>query len=226
VREWAAGRIWIAEAPQRFWGLEFGARMTVVRLADGSLLVHSPIRLGDDLRREIDSLGPVRFAVAPNKLHHLYLTPFAEAYPEVRLYAAPGLPEKRPDLRFDAVLGDEPEPAWKGDLDQVLVRGSQVMQEMVFFHSEARTLIVADLCEHFGPWSAPLTRLLTRMARMYGRPRMPSDWQRTFRDREATRTSFERIVSWDFDRVILPHGRLLESGAKDLFRREYAWALR
>ncbi len=54
---------------------------------------------------------------------------------------------------------------------------------------------------------------------------MPPDWQWSFRDRAATRASFERLLAWDFDRVILAHGCLLESGAKAIFRREYRWAV-
>jgi hypothetical protein len=100
------------------------------------------------------------------------------------------------------------------------------MEEVVFFHSASRTLIVADLCEHFGPWSPGLTRLVARLANMYGKPRMPPDWKLSFRDREATRTSFERILSRDFDRVILAHGDLIEREARDIFRRAYAWALK
>jgi hypothetical protein len=200
--------------------------MTVVRLADGGLLVHSPLEPAPSLRDEIDALGPVRFVVSPNKLHHLFLAPFHDAYPAARLFASAGLPEKRRDLRFDGVLGDRPELEWAADLDQTVVRGSRVMEEVVFFHAASRTLIVADLCEHFGPWSPPLTRLVTRLANMYAKPRMPTDWQLTFRDRAATRASFERILSWDFDGVILAHGALLERGAREILRRAYAWATR
>jgi hypothetical protein len=56
--------IWIAERPQRFYGLAVGTRMTVIRLADGSLMLHYPVALDPELRRELDSLGCVRFAVA------------------------------------------------------------------------------------------------------------------------------------------------------------------
>jgi hypothetical protein len=225
MRRWS-DRIWIAEAPLRFYGVPFGTRMTVVRLADGGLFVHSPLKPAPELRSEIEALGPVRCAVSPNKLHHLFLGPFREAYPSARLFASPGLPKKRPDLAFDGVLADDAEPLWAGDLDQAVVRGSRVMEEVVFFHPESRTLIVADLCEHFGPWSPRLTRLVARVGNMYGKPRMPPDWQLSFRDREATRASFQRILAWDFDRVILAHGELLERDARDIFRRAYAWALR
>src|SRR5690606_37425282 len=133
------------------------------------------------------------------------------AYPEARLHAPPGLRVKRPDLRFDADLTDEPDPAWAGELDQVVICGSTFMEEVVFFHRASRSLVVADLCEHFGPHSPPLTRLVARASRMYGRPRMPPDWQWSFRDRAATRASFERLLAWDFDRVLLAHGAPLRS---------------
>ena len=82
--------------------------MTVIRLADGSLFVHSPIELTDTLRGEIDALGPVRHVVAPNSFHHLYVAPYRDAYPAARLYAAPGLVARRPKIPFDETLGDEP----------------------------------------------------------------------------------------------------------------------
>ena len=84
----------------------------------------------------------------------------------------------------------------------------------------------SDLCEHFGPWSPRLTRLVARVGNMYAKPRMPPDWQLSFRNRDAARASFERILCWDFDRVILAHGALLERNAHETFDRAYAWALR
>lgn len=224
MRQWSQ-RVWIAEAPLRFYGVPFGTRMTVVQLAEGGLFVHSPLEPTPALRAALDALGTVRCVVSPNKLHHRFLGAFGAAYPEARYFAPPGLAEKRPDLHFDAVLGDASEPAWAEDLDQIVLRGSRVMQEVLFFHAASCTLIVADLCEHFGPWSPPLTRLVARLANMYGKPRMPPDWQRTFRDLETARACFERILAWDFDRVILAHGGLLERDARAIFRSAYAWAL-
>ncbi|MBE7418967.1 MAG: DUF4336 domain-containing protein [Ideonella sp.] len=224
LREWATG-IWTAEAPLRFYGIPFGTRMTVVRLGDGSLLLHSPVALSAALRAEVDALGPVRHIVSPNKLHHLFLGAAQAAYPAARLHVPPGLVEKRPEFGTARVLGDAPCAAWASVLDQLVVRGSRAMQEVVFLHRASRTLIVADLCEHFGRHSPALTRAVARVARMYGRPRMPPDWQLTFTDRAARRATFERLLAWDFDRVILAHGAPLQAGAKAVFEREYAWAL-
>jgi hypothetical protein len=217
--------VWVAQAPLRFYGIPFGTRMTVVRLRSGALWLHSPIRIDAGLERALRELGEVRFVVSPNKLHHLYLADVQAAFPEVELYAPPGLPRKRPKLGFEGQLSDVPPLGWSGEIDQLVVRGSSVMEEVVFFHRASRTLIVGDLCMCFGPESPWLTRLAARAGGMYDRPRMPRDWKWTFRRRGATRRSFERLLSWDFERVILAHGRLIEAGAKDAFRRSYAWAL-
>lgn len=224
LRQWSTD-VWIAEAPLRFFGLQFGTRMTVVRLADGSLLLHSPIPLPPRLRARVDALGPVRHVVSPNKLHHLFLGPALAAYPRARLHVPPGLARKRPELAGGEPLTDLAPSAWAGTLDQLVVRGSWMMEEVVFLHRASRTLIVADLCEHFGRQSPLLTRVVARIAGMYGRPRMPPDWRFTFRDRAARRAAFARLLAWDFDRVILAHGALLDAGAKPVFEREYAWAL-
>ncbi|MEM1009866.1 MAG: hypothetical protein AAGJ35_12790, partial [Myxococcota bacterium] len=97
-------KLYVVETPQRFWGLEVGARMTILRL-EGGLLLHSPVRIDASL---LEPLGILRWALAPNRLHHLYMGPWIDAGLEA--WAAPGLPAKRPDLKFHAVVGQDPHP--------------------------------------------------------------------------------------------------------------------
>src|SRR2546425_11918335 len=105
-----AENLWVAERPQSFYGLPVGSRMTVIRLAGERLLLHSPVTLDPDLRGQLDSLGRVCFAVAPNRVHHLHAGEVAGAYPAARLWVAPGLERKRPDFVFEALLtGEAPE---------------------------------------------------------------------------------------------------------------------
>ena len=217
--------IWVADRPQRFYGLEVGTRMTVFRLADGSLLLHSPVALDAELRQELDAIGRVRFTVAPNRVHHLYAGKVAEAYPEARLWVAPGLERKRPDLVFAGVLGDEAPAEWKDQVDQVFFRGRPYENEVVFFHRASRTLILCDLAFNFGPRAAAPTRLLMRLLRSYGRfgPSKLDPW--LIRDRRAARESLGRILTWDFDRVVVAHGDVLESGGREALREGYAWLL-
>lgn len=217
--------IWIAERAQRFYGLEVGTRMTVIRLEDGNLLLHSPVLLDRELRRELDSIGTVRFAVAPNRVHHLYAGEVRDAYPDSRLWVAPGLERKRPDLVFVGVLGDEAPEEWKKEVDQLFFRGRPYENEIVFFHGASRTLIMCDLAFNFGPRAATSTRLIMRLLRSYGGFGPSRLDPLLIRDREAARASLERILAWDFDRVVVAHGDVLESGGRDALRRGYSWLL-
>jgi hypothetical protein len=217
--------IWVAERPQTFYGLPVGTRMTVIRLSGERLLLHSPVALDAGLRAELDSLGRVRYVVAPNRVHHLYAGEVAKVYPEARLWLAPGLERKRPDLAFVAVLGDEPPEEWREEVQQTFFRGRPYENEVVFLHRASRTLILCDLAFNFGPRSAAPTRLLMRLLRSYGRlgPSKLDPW--LIRDREAARRSLERILAWDFDRIVVAHGEILESGGREALRAGYAWLL-
>jgi len=217
--------LWVADRPQRFLGLPVGTRMTVIRLEDRSLLLHSPVSLDPELRRELDSLGPVRFAVAPNRVHHLYAGKVATAYPDALLWVAPGLERKRPDLVFAGVLGDEAPVGWKGQVDQVFFRGRPYENEVVFFHRASRTLMLCDLAFNFGAGTHPVTRLLLQTIRSYDRFGPSRLDPLLIRDRPAARESLERILAWDFDRVVVAHGQVLESGGREALRGGYAWLL-
>jgi hypothetical protein len=222
------GALWTCWRPLRFYGIEMGTRMTVCRLGDGTLWVHSPVSPDRVLLAALGVMdGRVEHVVAPNKLHHLHFAAFAERFPEALRYASPGLPARRPELRFDVVLGDEPRPGWAADLDQCALAGRFWLDEVVFHHRASGTLIVADLLEEgSGEWPF-LSRLAARLGGIYERHGPPRDMKWALRrDRPALRRAVERILSWDFDRLVLAHGRLVESGAKDLVARAYAFALR
>jgi hypothetical protein len=223
LRELASG-LWVAERKLRFLGVELGTRMTVMRLGDGSLLVHSPIDPLPTLRAELDRAGRVRFIAAPNRLHHLFAAAFREACPGSELHAAPGLAERFPGLPIDAVLSDEP-AGWSADVDHHRVKGIPATNEVAFHHRPSRTLVLTDLAFNIGPEAPPWTRFSMRVAGAYGHFG-PSRIERILiRDRAAARASFERILAWDFDRVVVGHGRVLESGGRRALRRSYDWLL-
>jgi hypothetical protein len=221
------GALWTCWRPLRFHGIEMGTRMTVCRLGNGDLFVHSPVAPDDALVAELDALGPVAHVVAPNKLHHLYFAEFSARHPDATTYGSPDLPARRPDLHFEVVLGDEARPGWSGELDQCAVRGDFFLDEIVFLHRASGTLIVADLCEEGSdewPWFA---RLAARAGGIYQKHGPPLDMRWNLRrDKPSLRRAVERILSWNFDAMILSHGRLIESGAKDRFARAYAFARR
>jgi hypothetical protein len=215
--------LWVAEQPLKFMGLAVGARMTVVRLAEGALWVHSPLRLTPPLRQEVEALGPVRFLVAPNLYHHLFIGEWMAAYPQAQAYAAPGLSEKRKDLRFHAVLSEQGPAEWNGQIDLVPWRGAPMMNEIVFFHRQSRTLILTDAAHNMGPEASPFTRFFFKTFGGYGRLSTSVIERFVNRNRAAARSTVDTILKWDIQRVILAHGHIVEQDGARAFREAYAW---
>ena len=221
-----AADLWVTERTQRFLGIEMGTRMSVVRLAGGGLLIHSPVRLDAETRRDLDALGPVRAVVAPNKYHHLYVGDYFTAYPEAQIYAAPGLPEKRRDLHFHGVLADEAPALWAGQIDQLVFRALAVINDVVFYHRGSRTLIVTDLVFNMQHAPSLPTRLFFRLDDAYGKFGPSRLWRLLIRNRGAARVAIERMLGWDFDRVIMAHGDVLETGGQQALRDGFVWLRR
>ncbi|KTG10628.1 hypothetical protein AUR64_08155 [Haloprofundus marisrubri] len=216
--------LWTYREPLRFFGLEIGRVMVVVRLSSGGLLIYSPAELTADLRGALAELGDVRFVVPASKLHgHLYMEQYREAYPRAELLAAPGLDRRRTDLDFDGLLGGTPDPRWSADLDQTAFLGHRWLTEIEFYHRPSRTLILGDICYHV-TGDAPLsTRAVARLAGMYGRLAVPPDLRRTIVNEDAARNSVRKILAWEFDRVLVGHGSVLESGGRAAVADAFDW---
>ncbi len=214
--------LWIQASPQSFFGLHLGTRMTVVRLQGGGLLVHSPIPLRADLKTEVDAIGPVHHIVAPSQGHHLYAGEWKSAYPNALLHAATGLAKRRKDLTIDHELMGEAHPEWRNDLDTTFIDGA-MLNETVFLHRPSRSLIVADAVENFDTSSHWPTRTYLKVAGIHGRPGVSRSLRPFFRDKKRARRSIDELLTWDFDRILLCHGDIIESGGNEALREAYRW---
>ena len=216
--------LWVADRPLRVGGVfAIGTRMTVIRLGNGELFLHSPVAPDAETRRALDALGPVRHVVAPNKVHHLFAAGYRTAYPEAVLHAAPGLREKRPEISFDAVLSDEAPTAWSDEIEQLVFGGAPYVNEVVFFHPKSRTLLLTDLAFNTPEADGFATRAILRLMGVYGRFGPSRLFRSLIRDRAAARASLDRILSWDFERVTVTHGVVLQRSGRRLLREAYAW---
>ena len=216
--------LWAIEQPLRVRGLELGARTCVVRLADGGVVVHAPGPDTAALKSEIEALGPVRALIAPNLLHHLFLADAARAFPQARVFAAPGLRAKLPALRVDEALGDAAPSLWAGELDQCVVEGAPALGEVVFLHRASRTLLCLDLCFNVRRSTSLFTRAFMRVNGAWDRFG-PSRLLRytMLKDARSLRRSIDRILDWDFERVTVAHGDVLEHGGRDEVRAGFGW---
>ena len=220
--------IWDHEIPIRFGGIPLWHRMTVIRLINGGLVVHSLTRLDLASQEEFQKLGPILAIIAPSWWHDLYLREYLSAYPDARLYVAPTLVRWNRSLPFAELLDGLAPSLWTNEIDQVHIQGIGLfLEEIVFYHRHSRSLIVADLLFNLSEKDAWITRIMgslvigpfpgCRFARLY---------RTAVTDRRRMRAAVERILDWDFDQIVVGHGAVVENNGKEVFRAAFRWLLK
>lgn len=227
--------IWIVDGPVLQWGYgipvkwPFPTRMTVVRLPDGGIWLHSPVKPDAELMVAIGKLGPVRHIVSPNRIHHVSIGPWSRHFPDARTWASPGV-RQRSDVPYTDDLADTPPPEWSPVIDQRIALGSPALQEVVFFHGPSRTLILADLIENFEDerlhgWLARMMYRLIGVMAPHGRA--PADLRMSFRSgRDQIRAVARWMIECAPQRIVIAHGKWFEKDGTAVIRRAFDWALR
>lgn len=227
-----ADNVWIVDGGRiRTAGLPLPVRMTVIRLSSGDLLLHSPTRFTHALREELEQLGPIKYLLAPNVAHWMFLPGWQAALPNARVFAAPGLAERqqvrRSGLRIDHELTDVTPDEWSEDIQLVLVT-APMFTEVELFHRPSRTLILTDLVQNLAPEGLGIVArtaanllgivapdgkaptYLRMLLRLGGRP---------------VRLAAARLVALAPERVIFAHGRWFDAGGAQQLRRTLGWLL-
>lgn len=218
--------IWLIDGdPIRMLTIPFETRMTVIRLADGGVWLHSPVAATAERIAAVEALGPVRHVIAPNKFHHLFVGPWLERFPEARAWAGPGLAARVDHLPWTDDLGDTPPVDWSACVDQLLFGGTKFLPEAVFFHRRSASLIVTDIFQNHRPeknnWFWRFGKTLNGIMAPEGG--CPRDWRLTVRDRDSARAARDRMLRWPFERVVLSHGACITADAHAHIERAFRW---
>ena len=220
-----AGDVWLARGPcVRFFGVLLPTRAIVVKLADGSVWINSPVETSEEVNQEIMTIGPVRYLVAPNSYHVWRLESARARYPGAQLWVPPKLPRAFRSLTVAGSLADNAPATWSADFEQLVFRGNPFIEEVIFFHAKTRTVIIGDLIQNYsknqlGSFGAVLARLENVLD-----GGVPRDIALSFSfGKRAARRSLERLLSWDFDRLIVAHGRCIERDAKAFVIDAFRW---
>lgn len=220
--------IWVSEQPLKYFGLSVGTRMTVISLTNGELIVISPIQVDDLTIDQINKLGNVSYIIVPNLYHHLFAASFKAIYPNALLLASPGLESKRPDLLIDKFLPDV-DNIFKNEVEYLLfdgistfgLSGTALLHEFVFFHQASKTLVLTDTAFHFDDSFSATTQLVAKLIGGY-KKLSPSLLEKfATRETEKVKQSVQSVLTWDFDRVIMAHGSVLENDGKRQFKEGY-----
>lgn len=217
-----APNLWHLQHEFKVLGVTATTRMTVVRFEDGRLWLHSPVPLSTPVREQLAGLGKVAFIVAPSKMHHLFAGDAARAFPDAQLFGARGLAKKRPDLPQLQTLQPEGEPAWAHDLAQVFIKGLPACNETAWYHKGSRTLILTDLCQWWTGEVGMVGRMYAMLTGVSGRLAVPLTVRKSVKDRPAFDDSLRQVLDWPFERVIVAHNAIVDSGAHAALEHAFA----
>lgn len=211
--------IWVAETEFKLFGADFGNRMTVIRLSNGRLLLHSPLKISDGLLDSVRGLGKVDFIVTPNNFHGLFVEEWRREFPEAKYFTAKEVKEN----------GNSPFPLSSlrnevsgSDIEVIKIKGAPKVNEYAFIHKESKTLILTDMAFNIAAnvsfWSKVFFKLNGAFDK-FG----PSRLMKTMiSDPEALNSSIEVILAFDIHRIIVSHGNILESNARATLKEAFS----
>lgn len=220
--ETVRGLVYCDRGVVRPLGMCLTATMTVLRLGDGQLLVHSPLPLTRERLAAVQALGQVTHLYAPNTFHHQWLGEWSMAYPEARVHAPAELRDKRPDLRIDR-FHDQGDDASLTGVVELPIRGFR-LRETALVHVAARTVILADLVSNIGRPEHRWTKLYSQAMGFYDRVALSRMLRWTgFDDRAAARVSVDALLAHRFDTLVVGHGAAIVWHARDVLAHATAW---
>jgi len=242
--------ITICSSPfKRFGRVKIGGRGTIVRLQTGNVAVFSPVALTEEVKSETQSLGNVKYLVAPDQEHHIFIEEWHKAYPEASVIG----PETLPGLRKKQGYFEIPAALWKpfaadkpltvseefdSEFHSEYVHAHQ-NKELVFCHKPSGTLIEADLLFNLpateqmsksgeSAETGVLTKIFNSLQNTHGEAKAQKRllwYAMSAGDRPAFNASMRRINSWQFDRIVPCHGDVIETGGKGIFEKIMEWHL-
>jgi hypothetical protein len=218
-----ADKIWSLERPVWFSGARLRARTSVVRIEDGSLLLHTPAPPTEALAEELRALGPVRWLVVPNCWHHLGAPAAAACFRDAKLVGPASALSRNPGLRLDLDLHEGRFGELVPELEALPLEGVPFWDETVLYHRPTQTLLGADIVCSAGPQDHFSWRLGARLTGCYGRVRVPPDARKKLDDMAATARSLRAILERPAERLVIGHGDILAAGWREQLAQ--AWRL-
>jgi hypothetical protein len=210
--------IGLLEYPLTVLGAQLGRRTTLLGCDSGALVIHSTAPFTDPDVRAIRAFGRPAWLVEATLFHDTFAKVGRARFPDVPYLAPPGFAQRFDALPLLPLPGD-----WPAEIEVLELAGMPGLREHACFHARSRTLVVADLVFNFGPSATPWTRFFFRgLPGIRRYPGVSRLFKSMIRDRPAFDASIQRMLEWDFDRLIPAHGDVIDSGGKALLQRALA----
>ncbi|WP_299017600.1 DUF4336 domain-containing protein [uncultured Photobacterium sp.] len=214
--------LWVHDDSMKMVGTRLGLRMTVAKLTGGGVWVHSPTAISPELRREIDEIGTVECIVAASNAHNLWLQDWCEAYPDADVYVSAGIPRKVPLSKYH-ILQRGMENPWEADFDWETMPSVPMFNETVFLHKKTSSVIVTDLIQNYSDelpsgFAGVMTKYVFQPIGFKGTciaPPLRIGYM--IKDKPMFTNFIRHVQEWDFERIIVTHGDIIEDNAKSVF---------
>lgn len=151
----------------------------------------------------------------------MYINDWPAAYPQVLL--APGLAERIKTLKYDAVVDAQSMLPLAGDIDWLLFDAMPLLNEIILYHRDSRSLMLTDTSFNihhtdWSPWGIHM-----RFSGAYKKFDLSRLVRFAARDRLRARELIERMLEWEFERIIVAHGEILNVNAKQHLQQAFNW---
>ncbi len=214
-----AENLWLLTYPLKMLGADLRRNVTLIRLRSGKVVIHSTAPFSPEDVAAIRALGEAGWLLDGILRHDTFAKEGREAFPGIPYLAPEG---------FSEVVGFPTEPImpapveWDGELLALEIQGAPEARDTALLHVPSRTLILTELVFNFGNQEPVWTELLLRVA-VGGEhhPGMSRPLKAGVKDEAAFKSSIATILSWDFDRVIVGHGDVIDFAAKQNCARRW-----
>jgi hypothetical protein len=198
---------------------DFERRMTVVRLADGRLVIYSAIALDHAQMDVLESFGTVAFLIVPSDRHRLDVLPWKKRFPMIKVIAPEGARAKIEQLvSVDATTIDFHDP----NVQFVIVGGTKNHEAALIVRgSKGTTLVVNEIIFNaadqpgFGGW------MFHKLGMTGDAPHIPAIIKiKDIADGPALAAQLE---AWshlpNLERIIVSHGDVIENDAPEVLHQ-------
>ena len=185
-------------------------RMTIVRRADGKLIIHNPIALDEAEMKEIEALGTPSYLIVPNAFHRQDSIIYKQRYPQISV-VCPQKARKRVSQLVE-VAGNMDEVPKDADVEVFHLRGMKESEGAIRVRSRGGSaLVFNDALLNLEPgkgvagfFMAPTGTLsVPRFAR----------WMLAKSTAELKAHLSELASTPGLTQLVPGHGKVLESGA-------------
>jgi hypothetical protein len=213
-REIAPG-VALMRYPLRAFGIDFRRCVTLLRLADGRVVIHSSAPFTAEDVEATRHFGVPSWLIEATLMHDTFARTVSAVFPDLPYLAPDGFAK----LSGVSTRPLYPPPSdWAGEIEVLKVEGLRKINEHALFHRASQTLVLADLLFHFPAdshgWPRFFARHIMRLPRLSG---ISAFFRLLIRDREAFALSMKKMANWDFGQIVVGHGEPIQNDAKRIF---------